>query len=223
MEGDAGSGQLTPTPPLEADERPDSDLSGHVDDAGTDGSPASAVSDAADSARDAAPVSDSRLSGRRLNWVIAAVALSALLITAAGVVALIGHRRSAAAANGEAMAVAAAKDCITATQAPDVKVMAESQRRIVECSSENFAAQANLYSGLLFDAYQTVNAQVKVTDMRAAAEKHNPDGSIDVLVATRVAMSNSQQKDQELSYRLRVRMVPSGGTYKIDNIEPVSK
>jgi Mce-associated membrane protein len=222
MEGDAGSGQLTPTPPLEADERPDSDLSGHVDDAGTDGSPASAVSDAADSARDAAPVSDSRLSGRRLNWVIAAVALSALLITAAGVVALIGHRRSAAAANGEAMAVAAAKDCITATQAPDVKVMAESQRRIVECSSENFAAQANLYSGLLFDAYQTVNAQVKVTDMRAAAEKHNPDGSIDVLVATRVAMSNSQQKDQELSYRLRVRMVPSGGTYKIDNIEPVS-
>ena len=59
--------------------------------------------------------------------------------------------------------------------------------------------------------------------MRAAAERHNPDGSIDVLVATRVVMSNNQQLNQELSYRLRVRMVPSGGTYKIDNIEPVSK
>jgi Mce-associated membrane protein len=192
MEGDAGPGQLTPTPPLAADESPE-------------------------------PASDSRLSGRRLSSVIAGIALGALLLTAAGVLALIGDHRSAAAVNDEAAAVAAAKDCITATQAPDVKAMNESQRKIVECSSENYAAQANLYSGLLFDAYQTVNAQVKVSDMRAAAEKQNPDGSIDVLVATRVKMSNTQQMDQELSYRLRVKMVPSDGTWKIDNIEPVSK
>lgn len=209
MEGDAGSGRLTPTPPLTADERPDPDLSEHVDVAGTP--------------QDVAPESDSRLSGRRLTRVLAGIAAAALLLTALGVLALIGHHRAAAAANAEAVAVAAAKDCITATQAPDVKAMNESQRKIVECSSENYAAQANLYSGLLFDAYQTVNAQVKVADMRAAAEKHNADGSIDVLVATRVAMSNTQQLNQELSYRLRVRMVPSGGTYKIDNIEPVSK
>lgn len=204
MEGDAGSGQLTPTPPLAADESPEPELS--VDDAGT--------SDFG---------SGSGLSGRRLNRVIGGVAVGALLLTAAGVLALIGSHRSAAAASDEAAAVAAAKDCITATQAPDVKIMRESQRKIVECSSENYAAQANLYGGLLFDAYQTVNAQVKVSDMRAAAERHNPDGSIDVLVATRVAMSNTQQLNQELSYRLRVRMVPVDGKYKIDNIEPVSK
>jgi Mce-associated membrane protein len=119
--------------------------------------------------------------------------------------------------------VATAKQCITATQAPDITAMDESQRKIVECSSLNYAAQANLYGGLLFDAYKTVNAQVKVSDMRAAAERHNPDGSIDVLVATRVLMSNNQELEQELSYRLRVRMVPEDGTYKIDNIEPVSK
>ena len=89
--------------------------------------------------------------------------------------------------------------------------------------TENYAPQANLYSGLLADAYETVNAQVKIVQMRAAAEKHNDDGSIDVLVATRVSMSNVQQQDQELSYRLRVRMLPEGGIYKIDNIEPVSK
>lgn len=184
MEGDAGSGQLTPTPPLD---------------------------------------SDSRLSGRRLDWVVAGIALAALLLVGAGLLALLGHRSGAAAERDEEIAVAAAKDCITATQAPDVKAMAESQRKILQCSSDNYAAQANLYGGLLADAYQTVNAQVKVSDMRAAAEKHNPDGSIDVLVATRVMMSNNQQPDQELSYRLRVRMVPSGDTYKIDNIEPVSK
>ena len=36
-------------------------------------------------------------------------------------------------------------------------------------------------------------------------------------------MSNVDKQDQELSYRLRVRMVADGGTYKIDSIEPVSK
>ena len=207
MEGDAGSGQLTPTPPLEADETvvPDPELSGHVIDAGSG-------------------VSVSRLStGRWLTGIVVAIAIGAVLLAVAGAVALMGHHTNATASNGEALAVAAAKDCITATQAPDLKAMKDSQRKIVECATENYAPQANLYSGLLADAYETVNAQVKVVQMRAAAEKHNDDGSIDVLVATRVSMSNVQQQDQELSYRLRVRMLPEGGTYKIDNIEPVSK
>ena len=67
MEGDAGPGRLTPTPPLTADESPDPELSDHVDDAGT--------------APDLAPESDSRLSGTRLNWVLAGIALAALLLT----------------------------------------------------------------------------------------------------------------------------------------------
>ena len=215
MEGDAGSGQLTPTPPLTADETvvPDSELSAHVDDAGISASTQQAV-----------PETDSRLlTGRWPRAVLGGLAAGALLMTATGVIALIGHRHNAAAARDEATAVAAAKDCITATQAPDVKAMNDSQRKIVECSTENFAAQANLYGGLLADAYKTVNAQVKIADMRAAAEKRNPDGSIDVLVATRVGLTNNQEINQELSYRLRVRMAPDGGTYKIDSIEPVSK
>lgn len=36
-------------------------------------------------------------------------------------------------------------------------------------------------------------------------------------------MSNVQEQDRELSYRLRVRMSPVDGVYKIDNIEPVGK
>ena len=179
MEGDAGSGQLTPTPPLTAQET-------------------------------AEPVA-----GRWMTGALAAVVIAALVLTVGGVLA--------AASNGEAVAVAAAKDCIAATQAPDVKAMNDSQRKIVECATDNYAPQANLYSGLLADAYQTVQAQVKITQIRAAAEKHNPDGSIDVLVATRVSMSNVDEQGQELSYRLRVRMVPVDGTYKIDSIDPVSK
>ncbi len=207
MEGDAGSGQLTPTPPPEADETvvPDPDLGDHGKAAGSD-LPASRLG-----------------AGRWLTGIVAVVAVGAVLLTAGAVLALLGHRTNAAAADGEVLAVAAAKDCITATQAPDLAAMMESQRKIVECATENYAPQANLYSGLLADAYETVNAQVKIVQMRAGAEKHNADGSIDVLVATRVSMSNVQQQDQELSYRLRVRMRPEDGVYKIDDIEPVSK
>lgn len=213
MEGDAGSGQLTPTPPLEADETvsavdPETVISDQVTEAAT--------------ASTGGPYS--RLATTRwVTGIIAAVLAATVLLAAAGVLALIGHRQNEAAANDDVLAVAAAKDCITATQAPDVKAMKESQRKIIDCATENYVAQANLYSGLLAEAYQAVNAQVKIVDMRAAPERHNDDGSIDVLVATRVSMSNIQQQDQELSYRLRVRMMRSDGTYKIDNIEPVSK
>lgn len=182
MEGDAGSGQLTPTPPA------------------------------------------SRLAtGRWFAGVCTAIAVAAVILIAAGALALFGHRQTVSAVDGEALAVQAAKECIAATQAPDAKAMTESQRKIIECATENYAPQANLYSGLLADAYQTVNAQLKVTNMRAAPERHNEDGSIDVLVATRVSMSNDSETDQEISYRLRVRMLPVDGTYKIDSIESVGK
>lgn len=198
MEGDAGSGQLTPTPPLTADET----VEGDPDRSG----PASRLA-----------------SGRWLSGVCAGILAAALVLAALGVTTLLGQRQTAQASSGDAAAVAAAKDCIAATQAPDVKAMNESQRKIVACATENYAPQANLYGGLLADAYQTVQAQVKISDIRAAVEKHNPDGSIDVLVATRVAMSNVDKQDQELSYRLRVRMVADGDTYRIDSIDPVSK
>jgi len=188
MEGDAGPGQLTPTPPLIAEQ------------------PASGLS-----------------TGRWPGRVCMALAVASLVVIASGLLAWFSNRSGATAARDEVVAVAVAKDCIAATQAPDLKAMTDSQRKIIDCTTENYAPQANLYSSVLTEAYQTVNAKVKITDIRAAAEKHNPDGTIDVLVATRVMMSNVQDKDQELSYRLRVRMAPADGTYKIDNIEPVGK
>ena len=189
MEGDAGSGQLTPIPPQTAPDQPESRLN----------------------------------SGRWPTGICAALLAASLAVLTVGVLAWLSHRHSAAVVGDEVVAVATAKDCVAATQAPDLAAMNESQRKIVACSTDNYAPQANLYSSLLTEAYQTVRAKVKITDIRAAAENYNPDGSIDVLVATRVLMSNVQQQDQELSYRLRVRMAPSDGTYKIDNIEPVSK
>ena len=121
-----------------------------------------------------------------------------------------------------AAALQAAKDCVAATHAPDTAAMTAAQSKIIECSTGDFGAQATLYSSVLVDAYQAANVKVAVSDMRAAVERHNDDGSVDVLVAVRVKVTNSEAADQEQGYRLRVQMAPDDGTYKIARLDQVS-
>ena len=211
MEDDAGSGRLTPTPPTTAAEPSEAEESVNQDPV-----------DETEAAEDVQP-RGSRLSGRRVVVVCAALVMAGLLIGTGGFFALRSHQKSVAAAEAETRALAAAKDCVTATQAPDAAAMAASQQKIIECATGDFGAQATLYSGLLVDAYQAAKVQVQVSNMRAAVERHNDDGSMDVLVAVRVKVSNSQAQDQEQGYRLRVRMAPEGGTYKIAKLDQVSK
>ena len=86
---------------------------------------------------------------------------------------------------------------MAATQAPDTAAMIASQSKIIECSTGEFGVQAPLYSSVLAEAYQAANVKVAVSDMRAAVERHNDDGSVDVLVAVRVKVTNSEAADQE--------------------------
>ncbi|MGY4708214.1 Mce protein [Mycolicibacterium sp. CBM1] len=207
MEGDAGSGRLTPNPPSTDD----------------DGEPSALESTVTSDPADDAPGQGSRLSGRRLAGVCAALVIASLLVAGGGFLALRSHQRSLAEQRAETAALAAAKDCVAATQAPNADAMAASQQKIIECATGDFGAQATLYSGLLVDAYQAAKVQVQVSNMRAAVERHNDDGSMDVLVALRVKVSNTQADGQEQGYRLRVRMMPDGGTYKIARLDQVSK
>ncbi|GAY18837.1 Mce protein [Mycobacterium sp. shizuoka-1] len=231
MEGDAGSGRLTPNPPTDDDEaeRSEAEESAKMiaddDEAERSEAQESANQDPVDETEAAhgEPPHGSRLSGRRLAGVCAALVIVSLLVATGGVLALRSHQKSVAAAQAETVALAAAKDCVTATQAPDAAAMAASQQKIIECATGDFGAQATLYSGLLVDAYQAAKVSVQVSNMRAAVERHNDDGSMDVLVAVRVKVSNSQSQDQEQGYRLRVRMVPDAGTYKIAKLDQVSK
>jgi Mce-associated membrane protein len=200
MEDDAGSGRLTPS----------------LDDEAERGEAETEIAEGQQPR-------GSRLSGRGLAVVCAVLVIASLLVATGGYFALRAHQKSVAAAQAESRALAAAKDCVTATQAPDAAAMAASQQKIVECWDSDLAAQAPLYSSLLIEAYQAANVQLKVSNMRAAVERHNDDGSMDILVAVRVKMSNSQAADQEQSYRLRVRMMPEGGTYKIARLDQVSK
>jgi Mce-associated membrane protein len=139
-----------------------------------------------------------------------------------GYFALRSHHDSVAIARNDAAALAAAKDCVAATQAPDTAAMIASQSKIIDCSTGDFGVQAPLYSGVIAEAYQAANVTVAVSDMRAAVERHNADGSVDILVAVRVKVTNSAAADQEVGYRLRVKMASDDGKYRIARLDQVT-
>jgi Mce-associated membrane protein len=165
----------------------------------------------------------SRLGRGWLAGIAAALVLVAGGIGAGGYLALRSHQDSQAIARNNAAALQAAKVCVAATQAPDTSAMAASEQKIIDCGTDVYRTQALLYSSLLVQAYQASNAHVQVSDERAAVERNNNDGSVDVLVALRVKVSNDQAQNQETGYRLRVRMSPVDGQYKISKLDQVTK
>jgi Mce-associated membrane protein len=154
--------------------------------------------------------------------VCAVLVLLALAGGVSGYFLLKANEVTEASARAERAALQAAKDCVAATHAPDTAAMTQAQSKIIQCSTGQFAVQSTLYSGVLVDAYQAADVKVQVSDMRAAIERHNDDGSFDVLVAVRVKVTNSDAADQEQGYRLRVQMAPDEGTYKVAKLDQVT-
>ena len=223
MEGDAGARQLNPTggqersdpgePIRQETEAPDESVVTEQDE--------TTEQEASDD--QGAVVRRQERLGR--GWFVAVCAVLVLLtagVAVGGYLALRSHDQSDAIARDDATAVARAKECVAATQAPDTAAMAASQAKILECSTGDFAVQANLFAGMLVDAYQVASVSVQVSDLRAAVERHNADGSVDVLVAVRVKVNNSQAAGQEQGYRLRVQMAPADGTYKVAKLDQVT-
>ncbi|MCW2649799.1 MAG: putative conserved associated rane protein [Mycobacterium sp.] len=210
MEGDAGASRLNPT-----DDEGSSDEKEVVTEAEN-------LTDPAREPAVASPPEPSRLGRRWLLGIVAVLLALGAGVATGGYFALRAHDQSNALARADVDAVRAAKDCVSATHAPNTAGMAAAQQKIIECSTGDFGAQAGLYSGMLVDAYQAANVQVQVSDMRAAVEKHNDDGSVEVLVALRVKVSNTEAQGQEQGYRLRVQMVSADGKYKIAKLDQVS-
>jgi Mce-associated membrane protein len=165
----------------------------------------------------------SRLGRGWLASIAAALVLVAGGIGAGGYLALRSHQESQAIKRNNDAALQAAKDCIAATQAPDTSTMAASEQKIIDCGTDAYRTQALLYTSMLVQAYQAANVHVQVSDQRAAIERNNNDGSVDILVALRVKVSNDQAQNQETGYRLRVRMSPVDGQYKISKLDQVTK
>ena len=106
-------------------------------------------------------------------------------------------------ARNDAAALKAAIDCVSATQAPDSNAMVASEQKIIDCGTDAFRSQALLYTNMLVQAYQAANIRVQVSDVRAAVERHNSDGSVEVLVAMRIKSSTDQIAE-------RNRLPPAG-------------
>jgi Mce-associated membrane protein len=211
MEGDAGTSQLNPTG---SDTEPDADIEA-----------ASEARDDTEEQQPAEPVDarrDERLGRGWFAGIIAGLILLTAGIGVGGYFALRAHDESQAIARADVVAVQRAKECVAATQAPDTATMTASQSKIIECGTGDFAVQANLFSSILVEAYKAANVEVQVSDMRAAVERHHDDGSVDVLVALRTKVTNSEAANQEQGYRLRVTMTPADGTFKVSKLDQVT-
>jgi Mce-associated membrane protein len=220
MEGDAGTRQLNPT---DAEAAPNESVAVSEQEQFSQDSP---PTDIAEEASEEAGGVDRRPPGVGRGW-IAGICACLLALTAGavvgGVLLVREHRHIDAIDRSDAAALAAAKDCVAATQAPDTAAMSAAQVKIMECSTGPFGAQASMMSGVLVEAYQAANAKVQVSDMRAAVERHNPDDSVDVLVAMRIKVTNSAAADQETGYRLRVTMAQDDdGKYRIEKMDQVT-
>jgi Mce-associated membrane protein len=223
MEGDAGTRQLNPT---DADAAPD-DAAAKPDESLAVSTEEQTEQAAAEESPEPVeePVDTRRPSRLGVGWLAGICAVLVLLAAGAavgGYLALRTNDQSTAIARAEVAALQAAKDCVAATQAPDTAAMVAAQSKIIQCSTGDFGVQAPLYASVIAEVYQAANVKVAVSDIRAAVERHNDDGSIDVLVAVRTKVTNSEAADQEQGYRLRVQMAPDGGTYKVARLDQVT-
>jgi Mce-associated membrane protein len=229
MEGDAGASRLTPHDTDDPSVTDDSTAevaaedSSESEDAPDHELTESDADDVAEPVSTDAVDEPSRLGRGWFIGIAAALVVLAGGVGAGGYLALRSHHESRATARHDAAAVDAAKDCVAATQAPDTTAMAASAQKIIECGAGAFRSQAILYSSLLVEAYQAANAHVQVSDLRAAVERNNADGSIEILVPLRVKVTNAETQNQEAGYRLRVTMVPDEGKYRISKLDQVAR
>ena len=245
MEGDAGTSRLNPidtddsltiqdknedsTAPENGAEQTDpqdasKDLVESTDDAEADTSESDDAEGETESGEPTAAAlrGPSRVGRGWLAAIAVVLVLCAGGIGFAGYLALHYHHESKVIARNDALALKAAVDCVAATQAPDTNAMTASEQKIIDCGTGAFRSQAMVYTGMLVQAYQAANIHVQVSDTRAAVERNNPDGSVDILVALRVKVANDQNEN-EAGYRLRVRMAFAEGQYRIAKLDQVTK
>jgi Mce-associated membrane protein len=241
MEGDAGTGRLNPTirddhsdastaetpEAAEVSQAPDGPSTS--DGPGTHETAEATESSETDSLTDAAPdavAEDARRPSRLGRGLVGTICAALVVLAAGGITA--GYFAGRADANtrqiaaADQAALAAAMDCVAATQAPDTTAMTQAQSKILECSTGDFGVQAGLYSSVIAEAYQASNATVAVDELRSAVERHNDDGSVNVLVALRVKISNAQANNQQAGYRLRATMAFDQGRWRIAKLDQVT-
>jgi Mce-associated membrane protein len=164
----------------------------------------------------------SRLGRRQQLGICVLLLLAAAGLVAAGFMGLREHAAGQQLARDNAEALEAAKTCVLATQVPDPGDVALSQQKMLNCAAGEFRTQATLFAQILPPAYQAAKVHVELTEMGAAIERNNPDGTVDVLVAFRVKADNIEAKGREVGYRLRAQMVREDGQYRISKLDQVA-
>ncbi len=115
------------------------------------------------------------------------------------------------------------RNASTATQAPDTAAMTASQTKIIECADRRLRRAGQPVRRACWSRpTRRPTSPCRCPTCGPPSERHNDDDSVDVLVAVRVKVTNSQAANQEQGYRLRVKMAPADGTYKVARLDQVT-
>lgn len=175
---------------------------------------------------DAETVTDSDAERMSARWPIVLAVVLLLLAggaLAGGVSARRAHQRSEALDAAHTAALVVAKDCVAATQPPNAAALPATQAMLAGCSTGEFGDQSTWYGEVLRQAYQAVDVRVRIPEMHAAVEHVNDDGSIAALVVFRATVSQSGAADRDNSYRVRVKLVPVDGQFKVAELDQVAQ
>lgn len=167
-----------------------------------------------------------RTARRSRTWPVAIAVVLLLFATAAaagGYFARQAHQHAVAMTAAHGAALTAAKDCVAATQPTNAAALPAAQQKLADCSTGGFGDQSTWYAEVLSQAYQAVEVRVRIPEMHAAVERDNGDGSIDALVVFRAIVSQTGMADRDNSYRVRVKMVPVNGLFKVAELDQVAK
>ncbi|BBX24511.1 membrane protein [Mycolicibacter terrae] len=218
MEGDAGTVPVSPDGEQQTADTAETADTTDEDTAADTATTEPVPTDVAD-----AGSGQSRLGRRHLVALCVVLVVLAAGLATAGYLGLRDHAASQAMARDNAEAIAAAKHCVLATQAPDSADIALAQQTILDCAAGEFRTQATYFAEIFVQAYRAAKVHIELTEMGAAVERNNPDGSVDVLVAFRVKVDNVETQGKEVGYRLRAQMVREDGQYRIGRLDQVAR
>ena len=146
--------------------------------------------------------------------IVAFVAISAVLIHQ--------HSSVVAARDTDAKIIDSVREDVTALIAPTFEDAQGSAQKILDGATGDWASQFEPNMDAFAQALTEAKVQSSADISEIGIERHNDDGTIDVLVAATSKVTNTAaQQESTRAWRLRVNVAEVDGEYKLAKVDPV--
>ncbi|RZL79521.1 MAG: hypothetical protein EOP32_19220 [Rhodococcus sp. (in: high G+C Gram-positive bacteria)] len=156
--------------------------------------------------------------------VVTASAMAVLILACVAISAILIQRHSSAVADREreAAIIESVREDVTALIAPTFQDAHGSAQKILDGATGDWASQFEPNMDAFAQALTEAQVQSSADISEIGIERHNDDGTTDVLVAATSKVTNSSaQQESTRAWRLRVNVALVDGEYKLAKVDPV--